>query len=274
MSAANCLHRYGGILRGPRFDVPLKTYGSIMTGPVSDTAALFDEDYLYFFGDSLERTGDADTDRIWHLLGIEPGMEVLDLGCGHGRIANRLAQRGCRVTGLDLSGTFLQRARADAAAREVTVEYVHEDMRNMRWSRRFDRVVNWANAFGFFDDADDQKVLARVAEALRPGGRLVLETINYPRYVRDYKPSFAVEHNGDLLVDTHRLDPLTSRSIATRTTVRDGRIRREPSSHRLHTFPELRAWLRAAGFAVVDGYGDDGAPLTAEHRRLTVVARL
>ena len=245
-----------------------------MTEPVSDTAALFDEDYLYFFEESLEKTSEADTGRIWNLLDLEPEMEVLDLGCGHGRIANRLARRGCRVTGLDLSGTFLQRARADAAAWGVTVEYVYQDMRNMRWSGKFDRVVNWANAFGFFDDPDDQKVLARVAEALKPGGRLLLETINYPRYVRDYRPSFAVEHNGDLLVDTHRLDPLTSRSIATRTTVRDGRIRREPSSHRLHTYPELRDWLRAAGFAVVDGYGDDGTPLTADHRRLMVVAGL
>jgi len=245
-----------------------------MTEPVSDTAALFDEDYLYFFGDSLEKMSDGDTDRLWHLLELQPEMEILDLGCGHGRIANRLARRGCRVTGLDLSETFLRRARRDAAAAGVTVEYLHGDMRDMTWSRRFDRVVNWGNAFGFFEDADDRKVLARVAEALRPGGRFVLETVNYPRYLRDYGPTSAVEHNGDLVVDRRRFDPLTSRSIATRITFRDGELRREPSSHRVHTFPELRDWLHAAGFSAVDGYGDDGAPLTIDHRRLSVVARL
>jgi SAM-dependent methyltransferase len=244
-----------------------------MTEPASDTAALFDDDYLYFFEERLEKTSDADTDRVWNVLELEPGMEVLDLGCGHGRIANRLAARGCRVTGLDLSDTFLRRARAVAAARGVTVEYLLQDMRDLKWSRRFDRIVNFGNAFGFLDDAEDQRVLARVAEALRPDGRFLLETINYPRYVRDYQSSSAVELDGDLAFDVQRLDPLTNRSIATRTTIRDGKIRREPSAHRVHTFTELRDWLRAAGFARVDGFGDDGTPLTAEHRRLMAVAR-
>jgi cyclopropane fatty-acyl-phospholipid synthase-like methyltransferase len=34
------------------------------------------------------------------LLELEPGMELLDLACGYGRITNRFAKRGCRVTGL------------------------------------------------------------------------------------------------------------------------------------------------------------------------------
>lgn len=41
-------------------------------------------------------------------------MSVLDLACGHGELANRLAARGCRVTGLDSSAVFLDRARAGA----------------------------------------------------------------------------------------------------------------------------------------------------------------
>jgi 2-polyprenyl-3-methyl-5-hydroxy-6-metoxy-1,4-benzoquinol methylase len=49
------------------------------------------------------------------------GMEVLDFACGHLRIANRLAQRGCRVTGLDCTDLFLQHARRDAEARGVLV---------------------------------------------------------------------------------------------------------------------------------------------------------
>ncbi|MFD2416916.1 methyltransferase domain-containing protein [Amycolatopsis pigmentata] len=49
-------------------------------------------------------------------------MRVLDLACGHGDLANRLAARGCRVTGLDSSEIFLDRARADAAAVDVSVD--------------------------------------------------------------------------------------------------------------------------------------------------------
>ena len=39
-------------------------------------------------------------------------------------------------------------------------------------------------------------------------------------------------------------------------------------------FPELRDWLRAAGFTAVAGYGEDGQPLTGESRRMIVVGRV
>lgn len=96
-------------------------------------------------------------------------MEVLDLACGHGRIAARLAQRGCHLTGLDSSPLFLQLARQDAEARSVTVDYVHGDMRDLPWSARLDRIINWFTAFGYFDDADNRRVLAQAAAALKPG---------------------------------------------------------------------------------------------------------
>jgi hypothetical protein len=46
-----------------------------------------------------------------------------------GRIARRLAARGCRVVGLDASADFLRLARADAAESGVEVDYVQGDLR-------------------------------------------------------------------------------------------------------------------------------------------------
>ena len=186
-----------------------------------------------------------------------------------------MAERGCRVTGLNLSPTFLKRAREDAATLGVTVDYIHGDILDQARTRRFDRVVNWGNVFNYFDDdVDGRRVLALTAEALKAGGQLLIDTENYPSYIRSYQPSHVVEHDGNLVIDQHQLDPLTSRSIAIRTVFRDGDVRRERSSSRVHTFPELRDWLRAAGFTAVDGYGEDGNPLTVEHRRQRVLARL
>src|SRR5215469_12813205 len=88
-----------------------------VTEPAFDAEGLFNEDYLYFYAGPLDARSDAEAGLIWHLLELEPGMEVLDLACGHGRIANALAERGCRVTGLDATPLFLDRARLDAAAR-------------------------------------------------------------------------------------------------------------------------------------------------------------
>ena len=105
-------------------------------------------------------------------------MDVLDLACGHGRIANRLAERGARVTGLDRTPLFLEVARRDAAARGVEVDYVEGDMRELAWEGGFDRVVSWFTSFGYFDDQANRGVLGGVHGALRPGGSLLIECNN------------------------------------------------------------------------------------------------
>ena len=48
-----------------------------MTGPVFEFSEVFDEDYLYFYGLQLEAVSDAQTETVWRLLELEPGMEVL-----------------------------------------------------------------------------------------------------------------------------------------------------------------------------------------------------
>ena len=48
-------------------------------------------------------------------------------------------------------------------------------MRTLPWTGRFDRVISWFTAFGYFNDAGNRQVLAEVARALKPGGRFALE---------------------------------------------------------------------------------------------------
>jgi len=122
-----------------------------------DAATMYDEDYLYFFAappglsvvaahgpvvPGADVPGEAVAALAWRLLELRPGMSVLDLACGHGELANRLAARGCAVTGLDSSAVFLDRARADASAAGVSVDYVAGDMRQLSWTDHFDRVIN------------------------------------------------------------------------------------------------------------------------------------
>ena len=244
-----------------------------MTEQVFDVEGLFDEDYLYFYGGRLEERADAETDLLWRLLDLEPGMEVLDLACGHGRIANRLAERGCRVTGLDSTPLFLEQARREATARQVAVTYVEGDMRSLPWTGRFDRVVNWFTAFGYFDDADNRRVLTEVARTLKPGGRFALEMAGRDATICGFQADTVAERDGDVLVDRRRIEPLTGRVVTDRTVVRDGQVRRVPFFVRMFTFTELRDWLLSAGFAAVEGYGENGSPLAPESQRMITVAR-
>jgi SAM-dependent methyltransferase len=242
--------------------------------PAFDAESLFDEDYLCFHADRIsDIRSDADVDLIWRLLGLQPGMRILDLACGHGRIANRLAARGCHVTGLDTTALFLDIARRDAAAQGLTVDYVEGDMRSLPWTHRFDRVINWFTAFGYFDDEGNHRVLEAACRALRPGGLVAFDLNSRDGVVRDFQPAIVVERDNGIMIDRSRLDPLTGRLVTERVVLRDGLIRRIPFFVRLFTFTELRDWLFAAGFARVDGYGSDGAALSAASHRMIVVAQ-
>jgi SAM-dependent methyltransferase len=117
-------------------------------------------------------------DTLIARLGLEPGIRVLDVGCGPGRHANELGRRGYEVHGVDISETFLDVARADAPE---GVTYGREDARDMPFRGEFDLVLSICQgAFGLAGGPaagerldPDREILAGMARALKPGGTLV-----------------------------------------------------------------------------------------------------
>ena len=234
----------------------------------SDVERVFDDDYFYFHEPFLGERTAGDVEAITALLELDPGAQILDCPCGHGRIANGLAQRGFRVSGLDASTLFLEHARADARAKGVDVEYVQGDMRNLPWRERFDGVVNWFASFGYFSDEQNKLVLRQFHDALRPGGRLVVETTNIAQALLDPQPQHSIERNGDLMRDELTLDLDHARFLTERTVVRGGRTRTTHFVVRWFTVPELRAWLEEVGFVDVRAPG-----LTLESRLVVAADR-
>jgi SAM-dependent methyltransferase len=239
---------------------------------------IFGADYLHFYGPLLtdERT-EREVELIARLLEPSAGARVLDMPCGHGRIANRLAARGLKVTGIDNDEVFLARARADAEALGVDVDYRAGDMRAPPIQGGFDAAVNWFSSFGYFDDADNLRTLRALADALRPGGRLLLEMHDRDALVARLaggggESTHMVQVGDDVLVDRATFDPVSGRSHTERVTVRDGRLRRARFSVRMPTFPELHGWLQAAGFSGARALDERGAPFAVGARRLVVLA--
>jgi SAM-dependent methyltransferase len=234
---------------------------------------VFGEDYLYFYEEWLDdELSDAQAELVWESLHLQPGDEVLDVPCGHGRIANRLAQRGARVTGLDADALFLEHARADAAARGVEVDYVEADMRELPWDGRFDAALNWFTSFGYFDDEGNRTWLETVRRTLKPGGRLAIDVHSRDVFMRNRVPASVYERDGDVVVDSHSFDVETGREETERWMVRDGKVRKTGYSVRFYTYTELRDLLLEVGFASVEGIGHDRKPLTLESRRMIVIA--
>ena len=109
---------------------------------------------------SFTKGTQQEVDFLVEQLGLAPGMRVL-------------AERGLVVHGIDISHRFVELARADAPA-GATFERL--DARAMSFEDEFDAVICLCQgAFGLMTaDGHDAGVLAGMARALRPGGRLAL----------------------------------------------------------------------------------------------------
>jgi SAM-dependent methyltransferase len=108
------------------------------------------------------------------LLKLRQGARVLDVGCGPGRHAVRLARAGLNVTGIDVSLRFLEIAGAAARAAGVGAAFFEVDARQMPFEDEFDAVISICQGgFGLMG-ADDSLVLRRMMEAATPGGTVVL----------------------------------------------------------------------------------------------------
>jgi SAM-dependent methyltransferase len=233
----------------------------------------FDQDYLYFYEGYLspERT-EHDVLTILRLLDPPPGMRVLDMACGHGRIANRLARRGLDVTGVDITPLFLEIARREAQTQGLTARYVRADMRALPMTEQFDAALSWFTAFGYFDDDGNRRTLREVCRALKPGGVFLLDLNNRDFVLTWFRSQSVASRDGDFMFDFTGYDPLTARFNTERIIVRDGTRRRIHYFIRTFAYTELRDWLLQAGFSQVEGFGDGGSPFTRTSRRMIVRA--
>jgi ubiquinone/menaquinone biosynthesis C-methylase UbiE len=232
----------------------------------------FGEDYLYFYETWLtDEVHERQTELVWRLLGLEPGTEVLDVACGHGRIANRLAERGAVVTGLDADAFFLAKARGAGSG----AEYVEGDMRELPFGdASFDAALLWFTSFGYFNDEGNRAVLRELRRVLRPGGRAVLDLNHLPRMLATFQRQSFVRRGADVMLDEHgEFDEETRTLETTRTYIREGAIREIRYRVRCFLPEELREWLLAAGFEQVDLLGPGGEPLSPGSPRLIAVAR-
>ena len=101
---------------------------------------------------------------------------VLDAGCGTGNTALFFAARGHRVTGIDFVEEAIRRARAKAAERGLTVEFLTKDAMTLgAWERSFASVID-SGLFHVYAGDDQRRYVQGLAHVVRPGGRLFLFT--------------------------------------------------------------------------------------------------
>jgi 2-polyprenyl-3-methyl-5-hydroxy-6-metoxy-1,4-benzoquinol methylase len=155
-----------------------------MTGPTSPEVPPLDFDALYRGESPAEgvpamETPPWDTKApkesvvAWHDAGLVHG-EVLDIGCGLGDNAIYLAQRGFKVTGLDLSPTALSTAEQRAADAGVTVRFAVADATKLDgYTAAFDTIID-SGMFHCLDDDGKRSYTEAAHRATRPGANMLM----------------------------------------------------------------------------------------------------
>lgn len=254
-----------------------------MTQPDFDVIARF-YDVIY-----AHRTDDVE---MWLDFADSVAGNILEIGCGTGRVTLPLLRAGFRMTGVDISELSLQKAAAKIAAAEVDnlATLVHGDMRTFDLPQKdFALTIIPINTFMHNLSTPDQRAtLNAIAAHLQPGGVLVVD-LYHPHPPALLEADGRVEFAGHVTdaATGHTVQWFSARQLQLDEQIQqvtffldeidhDGRLFRHtldfPMRY-LHRF-EMTLLLEGTGFSVEEILGDyDQSPFYAESPRMIFVAR-
>lgn len=219
-------------------------------------------------------------------LARELGGPLLDLACGTGTMAIRLARQGFQVTGVDIVPEMIEWASHKAQQQDISIEWVVADARTFHLQQQYPFIYMLGNAFQhFLTRADQEALFARIQEHLHPDGCFLFCTRNpSPRNLyeaRRPEPQQFTRPDGTQYVATEQqvYDPIAQIQYYTfhdRWLSREGQPEEKTTRTALrYVFPqELEALLHYNGFQIRACYGSwQQEPLTATSRAMIYVCQ-
>lgn len=180
-----------------------------------------------------------------------------------------LAMQGAILTGVDLNPRFIARAGERFAEAGISAELRVGDMRELDEKNSFDAIVNWFNSFGYFGIEDDFQVLLHFANALRPGGWLLIEAPNREGILGNLVRRQEAETGKQSSV---LWDEVTERLITHLTVTGPDGEREVKSGVRMYSQTQYRLLMQLGGLRLEQGYGDGLTPFEETSRRMIMVA--
>src|SRR6266404_6911845 len=226
----------------------------------------------------------SEADFMVKTLRCHEGSHLLDIPCGNGRLSLELAQRGFRVTGIDIASEFIEEARANAIALNsmqkkptatadeaaevvrafsswimndaLAPQFILGDMRYIEGDAIYDGAYCFGNSFGFLAYADMESFLSGVARALRPGGRFVVETGMAAESILTKFETESSHQIQDIRI-TIKEQYLAEESCIDTEYIfeQSGKVESRNAKHWIYTTGEIRRMLERAGFEVLNLYG-------------------
>lgn len=206
-------------------------------------------DILYRHRD--EKEAKLFIDNLIPFIRIYSG-NVLDCGCGKGRHAIYLAEKGYGVTGVDICGRSILEAKQ---SEKKNLSFFTHDLRNLFRINYYDLALSLFTSFGYFEnESDNRKMTRTISSSLKKGGFLVLDFMNSQREIRHLVPESAcTKDKVEFTVRRRVQDNMIVKTIE----VDDGGNKfRYTEKVRAYTGTELTELFEASGLKIVHLLGD------------------
>ncbi len=227
--------------------------------------SFFDGLYAQVLAAGLGSTGSlSGAQLVKRLLKVRKGHHVLDVPCGQGRLTVPMAALGLNMTGVDLTPSYVRRARRLAKAEGASARFVCADMRETGFEGEFDAAFSWAG-FGYFDDEGDIEFCRELFRALKPGGRVLIDGQNKSSLLANFQERHEEVTAGVEIVCRRTWNDETNRVLDRWTFSKGGKTERRELDIRFYNGAEIRRVLRAAGFGDIELYGDLHAKRFTRH---------
>ncbi|MDA3850005.1 MAG: class I SAM-dependent methyltransferase, partial [Spirochaetaceae bacterium] len=241
----------------------------------------FEEEWFWYtfcpimFDSDLMAGTPEEVDGLLELTGLSHHSKILDLCCGFGRHSLEMAKRGLQVEGIDITESYINRARKNAKRQNLDCSFRLGDVRTMEYKEEFDAVVCMWNSFGYTEESDDDElILSKMRQALRPGGILLMDTPG--------KEVIASGFEANTWFERDDLKILLEYSIELNWTVlknrwlffKDTQMKEFQFSQRIYSALELAQMLYKQGFDDIDIWGSwQGDPYDDKAQRLIVIGK-
>jgi SAM-dependent methyltransferase len=187
--------------------------------------------------------------EVRNTLNLMTGDRVVDVPCGNGRLTLELAAAGLRMTGLDLASEFIEEAKEAARKRNLSLELVCRDMRDLPASGGFDAAYCVGNSFGYLDHEGNADFLKAVARTLRPKGRFLLEYPLVAEIALARKPMRQWHKAGAvLMISEQSYDVTRSRLQTNYVFIQNGTEHTCQAAYQIYTCRETMSMMQDAGF--------------------------
>lgn len=192
-------------------------------------------------------------------LNLEKGSKILDVPCGTGRHTLAFGKLGMDVVSVDISPSCLKFARKNAKGHS-NIKIKSGDMGKLSWARgQFDLVTNMFSSFGYFKtEAENKKVLAGFKNSLKPGGAVVIQTINREWLLTIFDPARWGENSEYFWQEGTRYEPDTKYVESNRMFIhkKTGKGEQSYNRMRVYSIPEMKNLMKAVGLTKIKVLGD------------------